>query len=87
VSSGHDRRDRRVRAHGATGTRGGCDPLPPLGLERAQLRDANYIARLLGIPRKTVLQYARDGRLPCVRLGKHVRFVVADVERALEREP
>lgn len=59
-------------------------PLPPLGLERARLQDAGYIAALLGIPRKTVLQYARDGRLPCIRLGKHVRFVVADVERAIE---
>jgi excisionase family DNA binding protein len=86
VSSGHDRRDRRLRAPRTAGPRAGCDPLPPLALERARLRDADYIARLLGIPRKTVLQYARDGRLPCVRLGKHVRFVVADVERALERQ-
>ena len=82
MSSGHDR---RLRAPKGTGARTGFDPLPPLGLERARLRDADYIARLLGIPRKTVLQYARDGRLPCVRLGKHVRFVVADVERALDR--
>lgn len=59
--------------------------MPAIRLERSQLRDADYIAGLLGIPRKTVLQYARDGRLPCVRLGKHVRFVVADVERALDR--
>lgn len=58
--------------------------LPPLNLERAGLRDADYVGRLLGIPRKTVLRYARDGRLPCVRLGKHVRFVVADVEAAID---
>lgn len=58
---------------------------PPLDLERARLRDATYIGELLDIPRKTVLQYARDGRLPYVRLGKHVRFVVDDVERAIDR--
>lgn len=36
-----------------------------------------------GIPTKTVLQYARDGRLPCIRIGKHVRFRVSDIESAL----
>jgi excisionase family DNA binding protein len=59
---------------------------PPLDLERARLRDASYIGRLLDIPPKTVLQYARDGRLPCIRLGKHVRFVVADVEHAVDEQ-
>ncbi len=40
------------------------------------LLTASQISALLGgIPPKTLLQYARDGRLPCVRIGKHVRFV------------
>jgi excisionase family DNA binding protein len=48
------------------------------------LLTAGQIGSLLGgIPSKTVLQYARDGRLPCVRIGKHVRFVRSDVDRAL----
>jgi excisionase family DNA binding protein len=48
------------------------------------LRTAADIGALLGgIPPKTVLQYARDGRLPCVRIGKHVRFVRADVDAAV----
>ncbi len=51
---------------------------PPLNLKRARLRDATYIAELLDIPRKTVLQYARDGRLPW--------FVAADVECAIDRQ-
>lgn len=55
-----------------------------LGLERERLRDAAFVADVLGIPMKTVLQYAREGRLPCVRLGRHVRFVMADVERAVD---
>jgi excisionase family DNA binding protein len=53
----------------ATGPQSG-----PVGLEREPLRSADYIAEILDIPQKTVLQYARDGRLPCVRIGKHVRF-------------
>ena len=48
------------------------------------LPTARQIGALLGgIPPKTVLQYARDGRLPCVRIGKHVRFVRSDVDQAL----
>lgn len=50
------------------------------------LRDADYVARLLGIPRKSVLQYAREGKLPCVRIGRHVRFVLADVQAAIDAQ-
>ncbi len=58
-------------------------PELPIGLQSDPLRDAHYVARLIGVPRKTVLQYARDGRRPCVRIGRHVRFVIADVEAAI----
>jgi excisionase family DNA binding protein len=48
------------------------------------LLTAAEVGVLLGnVPAKTVLQYARDGRLPCLRIGKHVRFVRSDVNRAL----
>jgi excisionase family DNA binding protein len=50
------------------------------------LRDAGYVARLLGIPRKSVLEYAREGKLPCVRIGRHVRFVIADVQAAVDAQ-
>jgi excisionase family DNA binding protein len=56
-------------------------------LTREPLADAKYIGSLLGIPTKSVLQYARDGRLPCIRIGRHVRFIVADVQRALIDAP
>ena len=39
-----------------------------------------------GIPAKTILQYAREARLPCLRIGRHVRFVRGDVERALAEQ-
>lgn len=55
----------------------------PVDLARSPLRTAAEIAALLDIPEKSVLYYARDGRLPCVRIGKHVRFVLADVEAAV----
>ena len=77
--------------------RGGAAPLGPpdilSGLKETMtsfsiinepLLTAGEIGQLLGgIPPKTVLQYARDGRLPCVRIGKHVRFVRSDVDQAL----
>ena len=55
-----------------------------LSIIEEPLLTASQIGELLGgIPPKTVLQYARDGRLPCVRIGKHVRFVRSDVDQAL----
>lgn len=57
--------------------------MPLSHLEQAPLRDAAYVGALLGIPPKTVLQYAREGRLPSIKLGKHRRFVIEDVERAI----
>jgi excisionase family DNA binding protein len=51
------------------------------------LLTARELSVLLGdIPSKTILQYAREGRLPCVRVGRHVRFVKSDVERALDAQ-
>jgi excisionase family DNA binding protein len=52
-------------------------------LDEPLLTAAQVGALLGGVPAKTILQYARDGRLPCVRIGKHVRFVRSDVDRAL----
>jgi excisionase family DNA binding protein len=52
---------------------------------REPLLTASEVSALLGgIPPKTVLQYARDGRLPCLRIGKHVRFLRSDVGEAID---
>jgi hypothetical protein len=56
----------------------------PLGLEREPLRDVAYIAELLDIPLKSVHDFARRGILPSIKLDRHRRFVVADVEHALD---
>jgi excisionase family DNA binding protein len=50
------------------------------------LLDADDVAALLGILVKTVRQFAREGRLPCRRIGRHVRFVRAEVEAAVVDE-
>src|SRR3954467_10877163 len=51
------------------------------------LLTAEEVSELFGgIPKKTILQYARDGRLPCLRIGKHVRFVRSELDRVLDAQ-
>lgn len=38
-----------------------------------------------GIPVKTINQYAREGRLPCIWIGKHRRFNRPEVEEAVAK--
>ena len=52
-------------------------------LEREPLRDVQFIAALLGIKDSTVEYYARRGRIPRVKLGRHVLFIEADVLEAV----
>lgn len=35
---------------------------------------ADQVAARLGLPRKTIRQYAREGRLPAVKAGRHWLF-------------
>ena len=42
--------------------------------------DAAEVAELLSVPKTWVLESARSGALPCVRLGRYVRFDRGDVE-------
>ena len=46
----------------------------------SRLVDAGAIAELLGVPKSWVLESARSGAIPCVRLGRYVRFDLDDVE-------
>jgi excisionase family DNA binding protein len=45
-----------------------------------RLVDADAVAEHLGVPRSWVLESARSGAIPCVRLGRYVRFDLDDVE-------
>ena len=56
---------------------------PVTGLTRADLMTAAEVATLLGVPVSTVRHWGRAGLLPRIKLGRHVRFIRAHVERVL----
>jgi excisionase family DNA binding protein len=39
------------------------------------------VASLLGVKRSSVYEYARAGGLPCIKVGRHLRFLRADIEQ------
>jgi excisionase family DNA binding protein len=45
-----------------------------------RLLDAVELADRLGVPASWVRESARSGAIPCVRLGRYVRFDLADAE-------
>jgi excisionase family DNA binding protein len=45
-----------------------------------RLLDAGEVAERLGVPKSWVLESARSGAIPCVRLGRYVRFDLDDVD-------
>ena len=49
------------------------------------LLDADQAGAMLNVPPSWCLAEARAGRLPCVRLGRYVRFRHGDVEQWLDR--
>jgi excisionase family DNA binding protein len=49
-----------------------------------RLVDAATIAEQLAVPKSWVLESARSGAIPCVRLGRYVRFDMDDVQAWLE---
>ena len=55
----------------------------PRGLTRGELMTAREVAELVDVPISTVLEWGRNGTLPRVKLGRHVRFIRAHVEAAI----
>jgi len=49
-----------------------------------RLLTAAELAERLAVPKTWILESARSGAMPCVRLGRYVRFDLADVEKWLE---
>jgi len=70
---------RRATGHDDDDDDDGLPPADPL------LTAAQAAMVLGGVPAKTVLQIAREGRLPCVRIGRHVRFSRSELEREIGR--
>jgi excisionase family DNA binding protein len=79
--------DERVHDPKVESSRGAASPRPsgraPLSLADPLLTADEAATILGGVPAKTVLQLAREGRLPSVRIGRHVRFVRAELEATL----
>jgi excisionase family DNA binding protein len=50
-----------------------------------ELLTSAQMADLLQMKRSTIEDYARRGLLPSIKLGRHRRFVRADVEAALAK--
>jgi excisionase family DNA binding protein len=49
----------------------------------SEMMTSAEIAELLRMNRSTVEDYARRGRLPSIKLGRHRRFIRSDVQAAL----
>jgi len=49
-----------------------------------RLVTADEVAELLSVPVSWVREATRSGAMPCVRLGRYVRFELASVEAWLE---
>ena len=50
-----------------------------------QLFDRESLAEYLRLSTDTVDRLVKAGKLPCVRIGAHVRFTIEDVEGFIER--
>ncbi len=65
--------------------RDGPEAQAHLGILDEPLLDAGQVSALLGIPKASVYEYARDGRLPCVCIGRHRKFVRRDLAEPVSR--
>jgi excisionase family DNA binding protein len=63
-----------------------AETLPVPGPVPERLLDAGEVAERLHVPASWVREEARANRLPCVRLGRYVRFSWPDVLDYLTRK-
>jgi excisionase family DNA binding protein len=64
--------------HGHIGLDSGPSPPPALS---EPLLTPHEAAALLAVRVSRIYDAVRGGRLPCVRVGRHVRFLRSDLER------
>lgn len=57
-----------------------------IGLD-APLLNPEQAAELLAVRKSWIYEAVRTGRLPCLRLGKHIRFTRQMLEDWLARQP
>jgi excisionase family DNA binding protein len=58
--------------------------VPSVEIVSERLLTAEELGDRLAVPKTWILESARSGAMPCVRLGRYVRFDMADVEAWLE---
>lgn len=49
-----------------------------------QLLTPDEVAEMILVARKTVVVMAREGRIPCIRIGRLVRFDAAEIDRWID---
>ena len=42
------------------------------------------LSEKLKIPKKTIYKWTREKKIPCAKLGKHLRFIESDIEQWLK---
>lgn len=55
------------------------------GVHAPRLMTAPEAAELLRLKESTLRDYGRRGIIPCIRIGRHVRFVESDLIDAIHR--
>jgi len=53
---------------------------------KKQLLTPDEVAEMLHIARKTVVVMAREQRIPCIRIGRLVRFDSNDIDRWIDNQ-
>lgn len=62
---------------------GMVETVPAVTPPAPELVTARSLALTLSLPVSCLYEYAKSGRIPCVRVGKHVRFDPGQVVAAL----
>jgi hypothetical protein len=60
-----------------------AQPTTPASPPATELVNAKALAQRVSLPISCIYEYARCGRIPCIRAGRHVLFDPGQVLRAL----
>lgn len=62
------------------------ETVPASALLNEPLLTPAQAAALLAVRPSWIYEAVRAGRLPCIRIGRHVRFLRSDLERWVDRQ-
>jgi excisionase family DNA binding protein len=48
------------------------------------LLDINELSQKLKVPKKTIYKWTHEKKIPCLKLGKHLRFIESDIDQWLK---